>query len=201
MDHRACQSTGLGVGTWCHSKVSPEVDQNDTDLFWLKENYTDDKYFDIMYRSIYWTCFRTLVLFKTWLYLSKNQIKIDFPYYTIIEHSTMCRMCWWDSKASTVTSYPLVNRVLALLSNLRWSWQHTIREKVCWDTWVNFSFVPLTRGIWILLFCTWRSSLYGNYIPPLPRPNNVEGCSMRPGNMIPINIVQGGKGNDFNWWL
>ena len=64
--------------------------------------------------------------------------------------------------------------------------------------------VPLAREIWTLifiLFCTWRSSLYKNYIPPLSPPNNVEGCSIRPDNMISINIVQGGKGDDFNWWL
>ena len=29
-------------------------------------------------------------LFKTWLYLSKNLRKIDFPYHAIIEHRTMC---------------------------------------------------------------------------------------------------------------
>ena len=37
--------------------------------------------------------------------------------------------------------------------------------------------VQLTREMWMLifiwfiLFCTWRSSLYGNYIPPLSPPN------------------------------
>ncbi len=57
--------------------------------------------------------------------------------------------------------------------------------------------VPLAPEIWMLifiLFCAWRSSLYKNYIPPLSPPNNVEGCSIRPDNMIPINIVQGEGG-------
>ena len=53
---------------------------------------------------------------------SLSQIKIDFPHYAIIERRAMSRTCRRDSKASTVTSYPLENRVynvkvLALLSH------------------------------------------------------------------------------------
>ncbi len=85
-------------------------------------------YFILLYESIYiglsnyFTCISSLALFKTWLYLSKNQIKLNIPHHAIIEFRTICQMCRRDSKSSTVTSYPLENRVyditvLVLLSH------------------------------------------------------------------------------------
>ena len=45
-----------------------------------------------------------LFLFKTWLFYQKNRIKFEYAHHAITIHRTMCRL---DSKANTVTSYPL----------------------------------------------------------------------------------------------
>ena len=56
------------------------------------------------------------------LVLYNQKIKFNFPHYAIIKHCAMWRTGRWDSKASTVMSYPLENcvydiTVLALLSH------------------------------------------------------------------------------------
>ena len=39
------------------------------------------------------------------VFIIYNYIKSNNPHHAIIKHCTECPMCWWDSKASTVTSY------------------------------------------------------------------------------------------------
>ena len=48
----------------------------------LKENYTDDKYFNIMYRSNYGTHFVGFI--KKKVVFVKKSNKIDFPHHAII---------------------------------------------------------------------------------------------------------------------
>ena len=66
----------------------------------LKENYTDDKYFHILYISNYWTHFCWFYSKHGCIYHKMN-IKSDYPHHTIIKHCAICWMCGWDSKAST----------------------------------------------------------------------------------------------------
>ena len=73
------------------------------------ENYTEDKIFFLLYTEV--VIEHVFVGFIQNMYLSKNQIKIYFLHHVIIERHAMCRTCRRDSKASTVTSYPLENRV------------------------------------------------------------------------------------------
>ena len=84
-----------------------------------------------LYRSNFWTHFRWFYS-KLIAFIKKSNI--DFPHHTVIEHSAMCWMCRRDSKASTVTSYPLENcvydgSVLALLSRRYMAWcnYHMVR--------------------------------------------------------------------------
>ena len=41
---------------------------------------------------------------QTMVVFIKKLNKIDFPHNAITKHRAICRMCRWDSKASTVTS-------------------------------------------------------------------------------------------------
>ena len=71
----------------------------------LKKNHADDKFSygtDVIIEHMSIVIFehvrcnycnaRPLVLFKTWLYLSYNQIKWDYPHHVIIKHHTFAEL-------------------------------------------------------------------------------------------------------------
>ncbi len=94
-----------------------------------------------MYRSInYWTHF--CCFYSKQLYLSKNQIEIDFPHHAIIEHQAMCQTSDGIGKPAQWHPIPLENRVydvtvLTLLSHLH-SAQCSIIAWWGWSAFMSF---------------------------------------------------------------
>ncbi len=53
----------------------------------------------------------------------------------------------------------------------------------------------------IYTFCTWRSSLYGNYITQLPHQTMLRDVACGLKTWSRSTLYKGEKGDDFNWWL